>query len=137
LLGVAMPMMGPFPRSLQHLVLLLGGALILAVAEPVRAQDRALDDAIRYVHDKVTSCWNVPTAAPAGTTVRVRLELDRDGGLVADPEVIDPPPKAGVALLAESARRAVVRCAPYDGLRRYGALYPRWREIILNFRQPE
>ncbi|AZO79535.1 hypothetical protein B5U98_29930 [Bosea sp. Tri-39] len=118
--------------------MLLGFALVLAVTTPVVAQDRAFADAVRYVHDKVTACWNVPpAAAPTGTIVRIRFELDRDGGLIGAPVVLDQPLKAGVALLAESARRAVIRCAPYDGLKRHGALYPRWREIVLNFRQPD
>ncbi|CAN7683594.1 TonB C-terminal domain-containing protein [Bosea sp. LjRoot90] len=117
--------------------MLLGSALVLAGTAPVAAQDRAFADATRYVHDKVTSCWNVPAAVPAGRTVRIRFELDRDGALISEPTMLDQPSKAGSALLAESAKRAVIRCAPYDGLKRYGALYSRWREIVLNFRQPD
>lgn len=127
-----------FVRSLLFRTMLLGFALVLAATRPVVAQDRAFADAVRYVHDKVTACWNVPpAAAPAGTIVRIRLELDRDGGVTGEPIVLDQPLALGIARLAESARRAVIRCAPYDGLKRYGALYPRWREIILNFRQPD
>jgi hypothetical protein len=126
-----------FARSLLR-TMLLGFALVLAVTTPVVAQDRAFADAVRYVHDKVTACWNAPpAAAPAGTIVRIRFELDRDGAVTGEPIVLDQPLAPGIARLAESARRAVIRCAPYDGLKRHSALYPRWREIILNFRQPD
>lgn len=125
-------------RSLLLRTMLLGSALVSAVTAPVAAQDRAFADAVRYVHDKVIACWNVPpAAAPTGTIVRIRLELDRDGAVTGEPIVLDQPLAPGITRLAESARRAVIRCAPYDGLKRHGALYPRWREIVLNFRQPD
>lgn len=117
---------------------LLGSMLVLAVTTPTAAQDRAFAEAARYLHNKVVSCWNVPhDAASPGTIVRIRFGLDRDGAVIGDPVVLDQPLETGAARLAESARRAVIRCAPYDGLKRYGALYQRWRDIVLNFRQPE
>lgn len=95
-------------------------------------------DAVGYVHDKVVSCWNVPrAAAKLEATVRVRFRLERDGNLTDDPVILDPrPDEPAFALLAESARRAVIRCAPYDGLKRHAALHPSWREFIVNFRPP-
>ncbi|MGX1790589.1 hypothetical protein ACWIGM_27840 [Bosea sp. NPDC055332] len=125
-------------RRLPPAAGLLGSALALFAAAAAVAEDRAFADAARYVHDKVVSCWNVaPGAAPAGTIVRIRFELDRTGAVVGEPVVLDQPLETGAARLAESARRAIIRCAPYDGLKRHGALYRRWREIVLNFRQPE
>jgi hypothetical protein len=131
------PMARPPARRLQLAAGFLGSTLALAVTAPAMAQDRAFAEAVRYLHDRVVSCWNVPPgAAPAGTVVRIRFELDRDGAVTGDP-VLDQPLETGAARLAESARRAVIRCAPYDGLKRYGAQYQRWRDIVLNFRQPE
>ncbi len=125
-------------RLLQLAAGFLGSALVLVVTAPAMAQDRAFAEAVRYLHDRVVSCWNVPPgAAPAGTVVRIRFELDRDGAVTGDPVVLDQPLETVAARLAESARRAVIRCAPYDGLKRHGALYQRWRDIVLNFRQPE
>lgn len=78
-----------------------------------------------------------PGSSAGGHDRAYPLRLDRDGAVTSEPIVLDQPLEPGIARLAESARRAVIRCAPYDGLKRYGALYSRWREIILNFRQPD
>lgn len=118
--------------------LLLGAAFAPAAGASALAQDRALADAVGYVHDKIVSCWNVPPAATKlDATVRVKLRLERDGRLADDPVVLNPRPDGpAFALLAESARRAIIRCAPYDELKRHAALYQGWREIIVNFRSP-
>lgn len=111
-----------------------GAAFTLGMTGLALAEDRAVAEVARYLHNKVSSCWIIPATAPAGRTVRIRIELDRDGALVGEPVVLAPPPEPGVMVLIEAARRAVVRCAPYDGVKRYAALYPHWREIIINFR---
>jgi hypothetical protein len=125
-------------RPLVLRTMLLGSVLMLAATTPIAAQDGALADAVGYVHDKVVSCWNVPPAAARlDATVRVKFRLERDGRLADDPVVLNPrPDEPAFALLAESARRAVIRCAPYDGLKRHAPLYQGWREIIVNFRSP-
>ena len=114
-----------------------GAAFALAMAGPTRAEDRAVAEVARYLHNKISSCWIIPGTAPVGRTVRIRIELDRDGALVGAPVVLAPPPEPAVMGLVEGARRAVIRCAPYDGVKRYAALYPHWREIILNFQRED
>lgn len=109
----------------------------LALSQPAAANERALAEIARYLHGAVARCWNPPAEALSEAAVRIRLEFAHDGSLAADPVVLDPPGDAAAATLAESARRAVLRCAPYDGLTRHIALYPRWRQIVLNFHPPD
>jgi hypothetical protein len=125
-------------RPLVLWAMLLGSVLVLAATTRIAAQDGALADVVGYVHDKVVSCWNVPPAAARlDATVRVKFRLERDGKLADDPVVLNPrSDEPAFALLAESARRAVIRCAPYDGLKRHAALYRSWHEVIVNFRPP-
>ena len=127
---------GPAAPSLLAVVL-QGAAFAPAMTGLALAEDRAVVEVARYLHTKSSSCWTIPAAAPAGRTVRIRIELDRDGALVSEPVVIEPPPEPAVMALIEGARRAVIRCAPYDGVKRYAALYPHWREIIVNFRRED
>jgi hypothetical protein len=118
--------------------LLLGAALAATAGASAQARERGLADAVGYVHGKIVTCWTVPpAAAKLDAVVRVQVRLERDGRLADDPVVLNPRPgEPAFALLAESARRAVIRCAPYDGLKRHDALYRRWREITVNFRLP-
>lgn len=110
---------------------------ILALSQPAAANERALAEIARYLHGAVARCWSPPAEALSEEQVRIRLEFAHDGTLAAEPVVLDPPGGAAAAALAESARRAVIRCAPYDGLTRHVALYPRWRQIVVNFHRPD
>jgi hypothetical protein len=106
-------------------------------SQPVAANERALAEIARYLHGAVARCWNPPVEALSEAAVRIRLEFAHDGTLAGEPIVLDPPDDPAAAALAESARRAVIRCAPYDGLTRHIALYPRWRQTVLNFHPPD
>ncbi len=87
---------------------------------------------------RVHSCWIPPTGAKGIETMRVtlRIALSRDGRVVGMPRFIGA--EAGrvrsdpfYRIFAESARRAVLSCAPYDDLP--PALYRLWREIDFRF----
>lgn len=103
--------------------------------EPLRQQAGA--GVVALLHDAIIRCWNVPVRpGMAGKVARLRLELSRDGSLLGEPLVLDPQDDPDFTLLAESARRAVIRCAPYRGLTRHAGSYEDWRVVVINFRQP-
>lgn len=90
-------------------------------------------DALR---SQISRCWRAPAdlADAQSLIVEVRIELDRDGALVRDPEVVRPgglgsgDPRLRAA--AESAVRAVRGCAPFD-LSPEG--YDAWRSVRFVF----
>jgi hypothetical protein len=87
-------------------------------------------DALR---GQVQRCWNIPAGAVDAQDLRVsvKFRLDRTGALEGSPEVIRGGGGAGVErAAAESARRAVARCAPYN---LPSEKYETWAEVIVNF----
>ena len=63
--------------------------------------------------------------------VSVRFTLDPSGALQGSPEIIAGGGSGGVErAAAESARRAVARCAPYN---LPSDKYDAWAEVIVNF----
>ncbi|ACD73082.1 Proline-rich extensin [Brucella abortus S19] len=81
----------------------------------------------------ISKCWNVPAgvADAPGLVVTVKMKLAEDGSIQGTPEVTSGGGADGVArAAAESARRAVMRCAPYNlPVDKYDS----WSEVIVNF----
>ncbi|MFQ5348586.1 MAG: hypothetical protein ACE5ED_12250 [Rhodothalassiaceae bacterium] len=68
--------------------------------------------------------------------VRIRIELRRDGRLARPPQFVDAgdlsaPGRDFYRIFAESARRAVLNCQPYDNLPL--SQYELWRQIEFTF----
>lgn len=107
-------------------------------ANPVRTQSLSQPmtmseiDAIRY---QIQQCWSIPAGArdAKNLIVRIRVFLNTDGTLAKAPEIVgsnqsnDPFYRAA----ADSARRAVLKCAPLKNLP--VDKYSRWRELTLTF----
>ncbi|MEM8986749.1 MAG: hypothetical protein AAGC95_08505 [Pseudomonadota bacterium] len=93
------------------------------------------EDALRSA---MYRCWTVPAGAPEPEklVVRVRVKLNRDGSLQGQPEVLDrgrinASGDPYLRLAAESAQRAVLRCAPYNlPADKYDG---GWEEITMTF----
>jgi outer membrane biosynthesis protein TonB len=93
-----------------------------------------LEQAIR---SQVAPCWNPPLGGEdtGAMTVVLGIRLARDGSVLAPPEILS---QTGVTAtnrgyarsFAESARRAVLRCAP---LKLPPEMYDAWKEFELNF----
>ncbi len=86
----------------------------------------------------IYTCWRLPAGAanPEELVVDLKIHLSRDGTLAVPPEVISKGASSfgnnTFARAAEdAARRAVVRCAPYDFLP--DNKYERWRVITMTF----
>ncbi|MCG2839799.1 hypothetical protein L6Q21_02230 [Sandaracinobacter sp. RS1-74] len=97
-------------------------------------QAATLEQAIRA---QVAPCWNPPIggADVAGMTAVLKIRLNKDGSVAAPPEFVSQTGatagnQAYARAFVETARRAVLRCAP---LELPDDLYSYWREFELNF----
>lgn len=87
-------------------------------------------DALRA---RLQQCWNPPAgqADARELVVEVRIQFNRDGSLSADPRVISRVSSGYQQVAAESALRAVRRCAPYTFLP--AAKYDSWKDVEVTF----
>lgn len=87
-------------------------------------------DALR---GQIQRCWNVPAGAleAENLKVSVQFQLGRSGELESNPEIISGAGGDAVKrAAAESARRAILQCAPYD---LPAEKYEAWAEVIVHF----
>ncbi len=87
-------------------------------------------DALR---GQIQRCWNVPAGAADAQNLRVSIHfrLDKSGEIESGPEIVEGGGSEGIErAAAESARRAVLKCAPYNlPIDKYEA----WSEVVVNF----
>ncbi len=103
----------------------------------LQQQTLSIIDAIdKHIFDN--NCWNVPAGAKGaeGLRVTVRIRLGPDGELIGTPKVMESarmnlPGQEFFRTAAESALRAVRKCAPYDFLPR--DQYDLWRDMEIIF----
>ncbi len=86
-------------------------------------------DALRA---RLAACWDIPPTRvdPAELRVKVKVFLGQDGTLTREPEVVEYRPSQIGQVAAESAIRAVKRCAPFT---LPPEKYDSWKEIIMTF----
>ena len=87
-------------------------------------------DALR---GQIERCWNVPAGAADAQSLKVSIQfkLDRSGELEGSPEIIEGGGVEGIErAAAESARRAVLQCAPYN---LPAEKYEAWADVIVHF----
>ncbi len=87
---------------------------------------------------RMSRCWTAPVGAKGVESMRVRIavQLSREGRLVGLPRFLDVDSRRlktdpYYRVFVESARRAVLACAPYDDLPQ--PLYRLWRQIEFTF----
>ncbi len=103
----------------------------------IQQQTLSLIDAIdKHIYDN--QCWNIPAGAKGaeGLRVTIRFRLSPEGELIGSPKVVDSgrmnsPGQEFYRTAAESALRAVRKCAPYDFLPK--AQYDLWRDMEIIF----
>lgn len=86
-------------------------------------------DALRR---QIARCWNPPVGAvgAADLIVRVQMNLAEDGSLRGNASVVNSSGNPSFQAAADSALRAVRRCAPYSlPFEKYSA----WQDVIVNF----
>jgi len=87
-------------------------------------------DALR---GQIQRCWNVPAGAADAQDLKVSVQfrLDPSGALDGAPQIVAGGGGAGIErAAAESARRAVLACAPYT---LPSDKYEAWAEVIVHF----
>jgi outer membrane biosynthesis protein TonB len=87
-------------------------------------------DALR---GQVERCWNVPAGALEAESLQVsiKFKLDRAGQLEGAAEILSGGDGSTIArAAAESARRAVIQCAPYN---LPADKYEAWADVIVHF----
>lgn len=90
------------------------------------------------IADRVQKCWYLPAGAKdvADMQVTIRIDLRRDGRLARQPRFVDTGKHSlsddqFYRIFAESARRAVQNCEPYEDLP--PAQYHIWQSIEFTF----
>ena len=94
------------------------------------AQKESVGNIIR---NKMRLCWNPPVGVENGLTnvMILGLKFDIDGELVESPVNLTPNSGVGSLQAFEAARRAVIRCSPYNELD--PEIYDGWKELNLKF----
>lgn len=90
-------------------------------------------DLAAMVRSQVIPCWNPPPPDNAASAVvSLRFRLDRDGRVIGKPAVSGQFDEQSpyLNLLANSARRAILLCAPLD---LPSELYDAWAEVEVEF----
>jgi len=93
---------------------------------------------IGIIQDQLLKCWNVPIAlanAQGGGNIvpSVRMKLNTDGSLAAQPGVINSSSDPLFRVAADSALTATRRCAPLRIPAQFAAYYDDWRDVVVNF----
>ena len=94
------------------------------------------DQLVGLLSEQLHRCWQVPIAAqsadkPPVPTVRVRL--NQDGSLAAEPVVVNSSGDPLFRTVADSATRATRRCAPLRIPAQFAPFYNDWRDLVVNF----
>lgn len=87
-------------------------------------------DALRQ---KLGGCWSIPAGVDDAATLKVsvKFQLDRSGMLLGRPQVVAGGAASGPGrTAAESAVRAVQKCAPFN---LPAEKYDTWAEVVVNF----
>lgn len=86
-------------------------------------------DALR---NRMKQCWLSPPGINSDKlAVEIRVSFNIDGSLSRPPQVLQGAASPYGVMVAESAKRAILRCQPYKMLRK--ETYERWKEIDMNF----
>jgi len=81
------------------------------------------------ITNKMKLCWNFPIGSENGLpqSIILGLKFDIEGRLIESPVNLTPDSGVGSLQAFEAARRAVIRCGPYDELD--PELYDGWKEL--------
>ena len=108
-----------------------------ALPKGARLDARATATLEQAIRAQVAPCWNPPIGGEdvRNMTVLLRIQLNKGGAVMGVPEVLDqtgvtPGNQAYARAFAESARRAVIRCAP---LKLPAEYFDAWKLFELNF----
>ncbi len=87
-------------------------------------------DALRR---RISECWNPPAGADASLRLQVvlRVLFNQDGTVARPPDLVAGTPSPLGPAMAESAKRAILRCQPFNMLK--PEHYDQWKDIEITF----
>jgi colicin import membrane protein len=86
------------------------------------------------LQDQYKQCWSYLGMSSGQRYIpQIKVEYTKDGSLVGQPSLLNPPSDPSLNSLAESAVRAVRRCNPLKIPAQYQPYYEQWRARILRF----
>jgi colicin import membrane protein len=93
------------------------------------------DSLIGLLTEQIKRCYTAPISASMGdiTPPMLDVRLNQDGTLSAEPSVIKAGSSATDRALADSALRAVRRCAPYRVPAQFAPYYSDWKTLNVQF----
>jgi hypothetical protein len=82
---------------------------------------------------RVEECWSPPPGIETTSRVQVvlRVQFNRDGSVVRPPDLVSGTASPLGPAMAESAKRAILRCQPFKMLK--AEHYEQWKDIEINF----
>lgn len=83
--------------------------------------------------EQLANCWTPPMGVTANLKPLVHMKLNPDGSLLAQPALVNASGEPSFRVLAESAMRAVRRCAPFRIPASYAPYYADWQEWNIIF----
>jgi hypothetical protein len=88
---------------------------------------------LEALRNRLADCWDLPVAAKGvrGVVATLHIRFKPDGSLAGQPEVVNSSNDPAFPMLAESATRAVTKCAPFSFLP--AAKYDAWKEVRVDF----
>ena len=94
------------------------------------------DQLIGLLQEQLHRCWVVPVAlqsAPKPPVPSIRIKLNQDGSLAAEPAVMNRSVEPLFDVAADSATRAARRCAPLRIPAQFMPYYQDWKDLVVNF----
>lgn len=94
------------------------------------------DSLVGILQEQLHKCWVVPVAlqsAPNPPVPSVRVKLNQDGSLGAEPAVLNRSSDQLFGVAADSALRATRRCAPLKIPAQFQPYYQDWKDLVVNF----
>jgi outer membrane biosynthesis protein TonB len=104
------------------------------LGSPSGAPDAQLSQSeIGAFRDRIRDCWSPPPGVDANSNVYVELRVlfKQDGSLAQPPVVVAGSASALGPALAESGKRALLKCQPFTMLK--PEHYAQWKDITVNF----
>jgi outer membrane biosynthesis protein TonB len=99
----------------------------------LQGKDQALSaTTISAFVQRIRECWVIPPGAREGNiTVKVRIQMNPDGSIAGNPEVMNGPGDFLFDTTARSTVAAILGCQNYDFLPQ--EQYDVWKDLVLNF----
>ncbi|MDB5544198.1 MAG: TolA protein [Hyphomicrobiales bacterium] len=86
------------------------------------------------MQEQYKQCWSYLGMSSGHRYIpQIKVEYTKDGALVGQPALLNPPSDPSLTSLAESAVRAVRRCNPLKIPAQYQPYFEQWRARILRF----